>query len=114
MATHHPGDRDRRLALEQIMSISGLVVTLADEDVTAESAVTTLRADARLTLGERFGRRLAIVADTSSVHDDRVLWDELREMPGVVHVDVTFVHLDADLPEDQRQDEPAEDHRAHS
>lgn len=78
------------------MAISGLVVTLADDKAAADAAVKLLGADKRLTIGERFGRRLALVADTPTVNADRVLWDELRETPGVAYVDVTFVHLDAD------------------
>jgi hypothetical protein len=98
------------------MAISGLVVTLAEDDAAADAAVTMLEGDPRLTLGERFGRRLALVADTPSVHADRALWDELRGNPGITNVDVTFVHLDAEpaSSEDQGQDTPVEDHRAHA
>lgn len=97
------------------MAISGLVVTLADDETAAAGALAALGADPRLTLGERFGRRLAIVADTPSVHADRALWDELRGTPGVTYVDVTFVHLDTHpaSSDDQGQDKPVEDHRAH-
>ena len=96
------------------MAISGLVVTLADDQAVADAAVALLKADPRLTIGERFGRRLALVADTPSVPADRSLWDELRQTPGVVYVDVTFVHLDTD-PAPTRDHEQAiltEDHRA--
>lgn len=98
------------------MAISGLVVTLAENNDAAEAAVAILRADPRLTLGEQFGRRLALVADTPSVRADRDLWDELRGNPGITNVDVTFVHLDAEpaSSEDQGQDTPVEDHRAHA
>lgn len=75
------------------MSISGLVLTLSDDD-SAGTVVSTLAADPRITLGEKFGRRLAIVAETSSVESDRELWDYLRGLPGITNVDVTFVHLD--------------------
>ncbi len=97
------------------MAISGLVVTLAEDDDAAGSAVSKLGADPRLTLGERFGRRLAVVADTPSVHEDRALWDELRGTPGVTYVDVTFVHLDTDPApsDDLSQDKPVEERRAH-
>lgn len=96
------------------MAISGLVVTLAEDDAAADATVTQLRADTRLTLGDRFGRRLALVADTPSIHADRDLWDELRETPGITNVDVTFVHLDTDPApsRDQTDDMLTEDHRA--
>lgn len=75
------------------MSISGLVVTLSD-DRAADTALASLAADPRLTIGEQFGRRLAIVAETPGVASDRELWDELRGTSGITNVDVTFVHLD--------------------
>lgn len=75
------------------MSISGLVLTLAD-DAPVSATIPALAEDQRLTLGEQFGRRLAVVADTESVEADRALWDELRATPGITNVDVTFVHLD--------------------
>jgi len=74
------------------MAISGLVVKLAEDD-DAGAALARLAADSRITLGERFGNRLAVVAETSNVQADRDLFDELSAMPGIVHVDVTFVHL---------------------
>lgn len=78
------------------MAISGLVVTLSD-NAAALAALSMLSNDPRITLGERFDRRVAVVADTPSVESDRALWDELRGHPGVTNVDVTFVHLDSDI-----------------
>jgi len=75
------------------MAISGLVVTLS-EDPAGAAALTVLNSEPRLTLGERFGRRVAVVAETPSARDDRELFDELRAMPGITQVDVTYVHLD--------------------
>ena len=75
------------------MAISGLVVKLAEND-SAGVALARLAADASLTLGERFGHRLAVVAETPDAGSDRDLFDELCAKPGIVHVDVTFVHLD--------------------
>ncbi len=55
---------------------------------------SALELDRRVTLGERFGLRRAIVAQTSSVGEDRALFEELRALPGVLNVDVAYVHLD--------------------
>lgn len=96
------------------MAISGLVVTLSDDTAAAE-ALSALTLDPRLTLGERFGRRVAVVAETASAHDDRELFDELRGMPGITQVDVTFVHLDA-VPaarEHSDRNRPVEEQHAH-
>jgi hypothetical protein len=78
------------------MAISGLVVTVSD-DGSAAAALEILSNDPRLVVGERFGRRVAVVAETPGVAADRELWDELRTTPGITHVDVTFVHLDRDV-----------------
>lgn len=75
------------------MAISGLVLTLSDDDA-ADSALAVLSLDPRLTLGERFGQKLAVVAETPGVESDRQLWDDLSRTPGIIHVDITYVHLD--------------------
>lgn len=76
------------------MAISGLMVTLcADADAT-EQALRALSCDRRLTLGERVGRRLAVVADTPSADRDAELWNDLHALPGIESVDVTFVSVD--------------------
>jgi len=80
------------------MAISGLVIFLRNDPIAAEASLAALGRDARLTLGERFGTRVAAVAETPSVEADRTLWDDLHALPGVEYVDVTFVGLDA--PED--------------
>ncbi len=77
------------------MAISGLVLTLID-DVAFADVHRKLSADPRLTLGQQFGRRLAVVAETPGVSDDRDLVDELRGTAGITHVDVIYVHLDDD------------------
>lgn len=96
------------------MSISGLVITLSD-DISADQTLSVLAADPRLFLGERFGRRLAVVADTPSFESDRDLWDQLRSTPGITNVDVTFVHLDAQPAQHGKPilDGLVEEHHAH-
>ncbi|MBL8761239.1 MAG: hypothetical protein JNL50_08045 [Phycisphaerae bacterium] len=92
------------------MAVSGIVVTLASDPGLAEQAMAALSADPRLTLGERFGLRLAAVAETDSPRADRDLWDQLHAIPGVVHVDVTFVALDQPAPELAREMENTDAH----
>lgn len=88
------------------MAVSGLVVTLSPDDGLAQRAIHSLRDDPRLTLGERFGRRLALVAETGGVPEDRALWDDLHSTEGIDSVDVTFVALDepAHAQEDSHDD----------
>ncbi len=77
------------------MAISGLILTHTDDD-SVNRVTSALEADRRVTLGERFGLRRAIVAQTSSAAEDRALFDELRALSGVLNVDVVYVHLDDD------------------
>jgi hypothetical protein len=76
------------------MAVSGLVLNLSPVDDLASRALVSLSRDPRITIGERFGRRLAAVAQTESPQADRDLWDDLHATPGVEYVDVTFVALD--------------------
>lgn len=82
------------------MSVSGLVLTFRD-DAAVERGMAAISADPRLTVGDRFACKVAVVAETPSVKDDLDLVDELRRTPGVVHVDVACVHLDTDAPADR-------------
>ena len=91
------------------MSISGLVVTLAD-DAAAEAALASLATDPRLSIGDRFDRRVAVVADTPSPQADLDLWDQLRRTPGIENIDVTFVHLDSDAEAPSGPGHPVSDH----
>lgn len=77
------------------MAISGLVIILKDDPDSAARALRALAADPRITLGERFGRRVAAVGETADVRSDRDLWDDLRANQDVEYVDVTFVGVDA-------------------
>lgn len=76
------------------MAISGLVLTI--ESDAADDVLTRLRGDDRLTVGERQGHRLPVVAETASAAADRALWEELGAIPGVARVDVASVHFDRD------------------
>ena len=80
------------------MSVSGLVVTLEDDEARAAEAHARIERDPRLTVGERVGRRVPVVAQTESPEEDRTLWDALRAMAGIAHVDVTFVAFDEPRP----------------
>jgi hypothetical protein len=84
------------------MAISGLVVTLSDK-FSEEAMRASLATDERLTVGECFDGRVALVAETPSVEADRALWEDLWSMPGVRHVDVTYVYLEG---ESQSQEDP--------
>lgn len=71
--------------------ISGIAITLTDDASRVESACAALAAIPELTLGERLGRRLAAVLDVDSPEDADRLWDDMRAIPGVTHIDCVCV-----------------------
>ena len=79
------------------MPVSGIVVTLKqDEDAVAE----TLRAfgdDTRIDVGDRNRDRLPLVLDTADSDEDKELWRWINSQPGVIHTDVVFVHFDEEV-----------------
>ena len=78
------------------MPISGLVITLGDEEAACEAAMKALSVNRFITLGKREGYRLPIVVETPDSEVDRDLWDWLHELPGVRFVDVACVHFTDD------------------
>ena len=99
---------------DSVMAVSGLVLTLSDSPG-AEVVLSALAADPRLTFGERFGRRVAVVAETPSNDEDRALFYELRSTPGITNVDVAFVDLEVETGAGENPDPktPVEDQHAH-
>lgn len=77
------------------MAISGLNLLLSHDENQARAALDAITRDSRLTLGPRFGRRIALVAETSGADADADLWRDLHAAPGVVSVEVTFISVDA-------------------
>jgi hypothetical protein len=73
------------------MSVSGLVVSVADEDI-ADGVALVIGDAGPFTLGERVGPRLAValVAEDGPAAGRWHEW--LRQLPGVVKVDVAFVY----------------------
>jgi hypothetical protein len=76
------------------MPISGLLITLTDDPKASNAAMSELRADPRLVLGDRRGPLLPLVADTPDREEDQSLWRQLNEHDGIVKVDVVFVHIE--------------------
>jgi nitrate reductase NapAB chaperone NapD len=76
------------------MTISGLLITLTDDPETSDAVITALQDDPRIDVGERLGPYLPVVADTTGKQESQRLWDELRELAGVINVNLAFAHLD--------------------
>ena len=76
------------------MTVSGLVVTLDDD---AERAATTVREvllAGPFTLGDVFDHRVAVALEADTPADAERWHRWLADRPGVLKVDVAFVHLD--------------------
>ena len=78
------------------MTISGWVVTLTDDPGQQERALSALRGDGRLQLGERAGRKVPVVAETRTTREGEELLEALGGFPGVAFVDVVCVDFSGD------------------
>ncbi len=77
------------------MPISGLVVTLSDDEDKSARVVATLEADARILVGERQKNRLPVVAETDTIGEgSQLVRQDLLEIDGVVFVDVVSVNFE--------------------
>lgn len=84
------------------MWISSFVVTLVSEQI-APAVIAALGAIPALTLGERHGLRLPVVAEAPDGSTSRYWHEWVEDLPGVVQVEVAFVSFDdsdrhSDLP----------------
>ena len=73
------------------MPVSGLVVTFSDDKLISDQAFIAIKNNPQINIGPRQEKRMAIVLDTDSSLEDRILWDWLNTLPGVLFVDVVFV-----------------------
>ena len=76
------------------MPVSGLVITLSEDEDRAAEAVARLREDPRLTVGVRNGRKLAATSETASPSEDPELLRTLESDPGIVAANVVFIGFD--------------------
>ena len=77
------------------MSVSGLVVSVADEESAARVS-EFIRRDGAFAVGERIGLRLAVALDAADGPTAERKHEWLRQLPGVLKLDVAFVHFDAE------------------
>jgi nitrate reductase NapAB chaperone NapD len=76
------------------MHTSGLVITFADDPVLARGAQLEIAATGPFTLGDASGPCRAVTLETTDPKAARD-WHEWAEgLPGVVAVEVVFVHWD--------------------
>ena len=73
------------------MPISGLIVSLAPEDASRHQAIDAIESEPRIDVGVIESLRMSIVVDTKSSEEDKVVWNWLQDLPGVVFIDVAMV-----------------------
>jgi hypothetical protein len=81
------------------MPISGLVVTLREEQPGRTTALGLLASDARIEVGEAQGNRIPIVTETRTAAEAENLARELALLEGVYGVDVVSIDTSLDLEE---------------
>ena len=79
------------------MAISGLVLTLTDNDALRARTLQLLAEMPELALGEPTGLRQPAVADTPHRWTDRELFERLQAMPGVHYAEVAYVWFDDEV-----------------
>jgi hypothetical protein len=92
-----------------IVPISGLRITLADDEMSARRGLAALTEDDRVELGVQHGRRIAAVLETPDPVSDKHAYRWINDLPGVRHVDVVFVALESS---DRAPDAPTTHHAA--
>ena len=75
------------------MPVCGLVVSFANDEA-AQHVSELIAEDGSFTLGERVGPRLVVALDAADGRAAERHHEWLRQLPGVVKVDVAFVYLD--------------------
>ncbi|HUG69174.1 MAG TPA: hypothetical protein VMM76_15595 [Pirellulaceae bacterium] len=73
--------------------ISSLLVHLDLDQRRADEAIRAIEQEAAIEIGPRHAARLPIVLETETPSESQAITDWLIGLPGVTHVDVTFVHL---------------------
>ena len=76
------------------MPISGLVVTLSPEPSSCQAALDALHRHPMVEVGEGLPHRRPIVVETGNTEETGRFWEWLQALPGVLFVDVAYVHLE--------------------
>jgi hypothetical protein len=75
---------------EAPMTISGLVITLDENEWLAEAALAALRDSGRFRIVARFGQRLAVVLEAENDRLARSWFEWAEQLTGVVQVDLAM------------------------
>lgn len=76
------------------MPISGLVLTLVQDDSQRRLVLDALRKHPAMELGEAVDDRVPVVMDTPDSESDRRMWDWLNSLPGVIQIEIAVIHFE--------------------
>ena len=89
------------------MTICGLVITLSQDPGQRELALEALGTANDITLGDGVGQRLpAVLEHDGGRADYRKRWEELEAMPGVPHLDLTYINYEHQEEQDHERRHP--------
>ncbi len=74
--------------------ISSVVAHLQPE---SDAAVTAISQNPDIEMGARSGNRLPLVLETEDSSAAKALFHWINELPGVSHLDVTYVYFDSSV-----------------
>ena len=74
--------------------VGGLCVHLNNDANQSQQAIALMQQRESILLGERYGQRLAVVVESADRADAAADLEWLQQLPGVLHIDVAFVHFD--------------------
>ena len=81
---------------EEPLMISGLVIHLSDNAALRRQALADMQRRTGVELGDRMDLRLPVVVESTEDCSAKETAEWVKNLPGVVHADVTFVHLEAE------------------
>jgi nitrate reductase NapAB chaperone NapD len=80
------------------MPILSAVLTLSGSEERRQQTLAALSGDARVTLGVTHGHRLPVVLESHDRDEDRALWCQVMDLPGVLSAELVFADF-SDLSE---------------
>jgi len=90
------------------MPVSGIALTLHEDPTLARQALTDLRSDTRVALGDGHGRWLPVVVETPDARAARDAHAWIESLPGVVYADVVYVGFPEAEDAPPRRDEESQ------
>lgn len=76
------------------MATSALVITWDGDPAARRTTLAELDGDPRATVGDSFGRRQAVVVETINLREGRAIFEQIRDMPGVAHLELACVYFE--------------------